>query len=154
MADDGIKDVLSAAAYAAAMVYGTLAITDESNTTTFEYLACRAPAASTDITVIGAQLGIVLADQARAQNPAFTNPVYPQGAMVPCLRQGRVWVNSESAVTDGTAPYVRYGAGGSGIDGNFAGASGANLAQMPSTQAVFRGTTAAAGYAVVEIDLV
>jgi hypothetical protein len=154
IADSGLKDILSAAAYAAAMVYGTLAITDEANTSTVEFLAARAPSASGDITVIGAQLGIVVADQARAQNPAVANPVYPQGAMVPCMRQGRIWVNAESACTDGTAPYVRYGAGGSGINGNFAGAAGANLAQMPSTQAVFRGTTTGAGYAVVEIDLV
>jgi hypothetical protein len=154
VADDGYKDVLSAAAFAAAMVYGILAITDETNTVGFDQLAARAPSASADITVVGAQLGVVVADQARAQNPAFANPVYPQYAAVPCMRKGRIWVNAETACTDGTSPYVRYGAGGSGINGNFAGAAGANLAQMPSGQAIFRGTTSGAGYAVVELDIV
>jgi hypothetical protein len=157
IADDSeVKDVLSAAAYAAAMVYGTLAITDETNTVGFDQLACRAPSASGDITVIGAQLGVVLADQARAQNPAVSTPQYPQFAMVPCMRKGRVWVNAETAMTDGAAPFVRFASGAGGtVLGSFRNsADTASAAQMPSTQAVVRGTTTGAGYAVIELDLV
>jgi len=152
--DIGNKDILSALAVAAAIVFGTLVVTDETNTVGPDVLAGRAPAASGDITGIGQVLGIAVANQALPQNPAVASPQYPQNYSVPCLRQGRIWVNAESAMTDGAAPYVRYGAGVSNINGNFAGAAGANLALVPSTQAVIRGTTTAAGYAVIEANFV
>jgi hypothetical protein len=151
---DQAVDRLTALAYAAAIVFGTLVVTDETNTLGFDQLCGKSPGASTDITVVGAQLGIAQAQQSLPQAPLLANPTYPQYSAIPCVRMGRVWVNAETACVDGTAPYVRYGAGGSGVNGNFAGAAGANLAQMPATQAVFRGTTTAAGYAVVEMALV
>jgi len=156
IADSGeVLDILSAAAYAAAMTYGTLAITDETNTTTFEFLAARAPSASGDITVVGAQLGIVVADQARAQNPAFTLPVYPQYSSVPCMRRGRIWVNAETAMTDGSSPYVRFASGAGGTTlGNFRNsADTATAVQAATGQLLVRGTTTGAGYAVIEVNI-
>jgi hypothetical protein len=155
-ADNGeVKDVLSAAAFLAAMVYGTLAVTDETNTAGFDELACRAPSASGDITVVGKQLGVVLADQARAQNPAVANPVYPQYAAVSCLRLGRVWVNAETAMADGANPFVRFAAGAGGsILGNYGNtADTASAVQMAAGQQVVRGTTSGAGFAVIELNI-
>lgn len=154
--DSNVKDVLSAAAFAAALAYGILAVTDETNTLGFDQLAARSPSASGDITVVGAQLGVVLADQARAQNPAFTIPTYPQFAAVPCMRAGRVWVLAETAMADGANPFIRFAAGAGGtVLGSFRNsADTATAVQMAAGQAVVRGTTTAAGYAVIELDIV
>lgn len=156
LADDcQLKDVLSGMAFLAAMVYGTLGVTDEANTVGFDQLAVRAPSASGDITVVGAQMGVVLADQARAQNPAVANPVYPQYAAVSMLRFGRIWVNAETAMADGANPFIRFAAGAGGsILGSFRNsADTASAAQMAAGQAVVRGTTVAAGYAVIELNI-
>ena len=156
LADDSqVKDVLSAAAFAAAINYGVLAVTDETNTLGFDQLACRVPSASTDITVVGAQLGVVLADQARAQIPAVALAQYPQFAQVSCLRQGRVWVNAETAMTDGANPFIRFATGTGTVLGSFRNsADTATAAQLAAGQAVVRGTTSGAGFAVIELDLV
>lgn len=155
IADDGDKDVLSAVNVLAAVNYGILVVTDETNTAGFDALACKAPGASTDITVMGAQLGIVLADQARAQNPAVATAQYPIQSAVPCLRKGRVWVSAETAMVDGSNPFIRYTANGALYVGNFRNdADTGKAAQLPSGQAVVRGTTTGAGYCVIEIDLV
>jgi hypothetical protein len=149
-----VKDVLSAAAYAAALAYGILVVTDETNTLGFDQLTARAPSASGDITVVGAQLGVVLADQARAQNPAFSVPTYPQFASVPCMRLGRVWVLAETAMADGANPFVRFAAGTGTQLGAFRNsADTATAVQMAAGQAVVRGTTSAAGYAVIELNI-
>lgn len=157
LADDcQVKDVLSASAYLAAMNYGTLAVTDETNTAGFDQLCAKAPASSGAISTMGLQLGVVLADQARAQNPAVATAQYPQYSAVPCLRKGRVWVNAETAMADGLNPFIRFAAGGGGsVLGSFRNdADTASAIQMVSGQAVMRGTTTGAGYAVVEMDLV
>ena len=154
MADDcQVKDVLSGMAYLAPIIYGVLCVTDEANTAGFDQLAAKVPSAAADITTVGAQLGVSLAQQAIPQNPAVAVPSYRQYDAVSCLRMGRVWVNAETAMADGLNPYIRYGAGGSGYNGSFAGAAGANLAQMAAGQAVVRGTTSGAGYAVIELNI-
>ena len=105
--------------------------------------------------MMGAQLGVVVADQARAQNPAVSTPQYPQYASVPLMRKGRIWVNAEQALTDGTNPYIRYTVNGALYVGNFrADADTSKAAQLTSGQAIVRGTTTAAGYACIELDLV
>lgn len=152
---DQVKDVLSAINFAAAMNYGIMGVTDESNTGGFDALAVKAPAASTDITVVGAQLGVVLADQGRAQNPAVATAQYPIQSAVSLLRQGRVWVNAETAMADGANPFIRYTVNGALFVGNFRNdADTAKAAQMAAGQAVVRGTTLAAGYAVIELAIV
>lgn len=156
IADNGQKDVLSALAVAAAINYGTLVVTDETNTAGFDQLAGKAPGASTDISVVGAQLGVALADQARAQNPAVATPQYPQYAAVPCLRKGRVWVLAETAMVDGANPFIRFAAGAGGtVLGSFRNsADTATAVQMAAGQAVVRGTTTGPGYCVIELDIV
>jgi hypothetical protein len=157
VADNGYKDVLSALAVAAPMIYGTLAVTDETNTLGFDQLACRAPNASTDLSVVGAQLGLVLADQGRAQDPTnANNPQYPLNAAVPCLRKGRAWVYAETAMVDGSNPFIRFatGAGGTVLGSFRNSADTATAAQLTAGFAVVRGTTTGPGYCVIEFDLV
>jgi hypothetical protein len=154
--DLGKKDILSALAVAAAITFGTLVVTDETNTLGADVLAGRAPAASGDVSTVGGILGVAVANQALPQNPAVTNPVYPQYYAVPCLRQGRIWVNAETAMTDGLAPFVRFASGAGGtILGNFRNsADTATAVQIAITQGIVRGTTTAAGYAVIECNFV
>lgn len=154
IADDGVKDVLSALAVAAAIPYGVLVVADETNTGGFDQLAAKVPAASTDITVVGSVLGIVLADQARAQDPSVAVATYPINSAVPCLKKGRCWVLSETAVVDGTPVFARYSANGplTQLGSIRADADTAHAAQVPGM--IFRGTYATAGFVVVEINLV
>lgn len=150
------KDILSALAVAAAIIYGTLVVEDSANVGGADELAGRAPSASGDITSVGLAIGVAIADQARAQNPNVATPQYPQFSAVPCMRVGRIWVNAETAMTDGVAPFIRFasGAGGS-ILGNFRNsADTATAAQLPATQGIMRGTTSGAGFAVFECNFV
>jgi hypothetical protein len=158
IADSGFKDVLSAINVAAEIPYGLLAVVDSSNTSDFSELAVKLPAASTDITTAGKQLGVVLADQARAQNPAVSGPQYPQNSAVSCGRKGRFWVQPESAVTDGGKVYCRWQTGDNGSQpGAFGGVLDTSVVgNALLTGAVWRGTYAyvSGGYAVIEMDLV
>lgn len=148
------KDVLSALAVLAAITYGTLVVTDEANTLGFDQIAGKAPSLTTDISVIGSALGVAIADQARAQNPAVSVPQYPIQAAVPCLRRGRIWVLAETALADGSLPFVRFTVNGALYLGNFRNDADAGKAvQLPGGGAVVRGTTAGAGYAVIELNL-
>jgi hypothetical protein len=154
-ADSGFKDVLSAINVAAAVGYGLLMVVDASNTSDFSELACKVPAASTDITVVGKQLGVSMADQGRAQNPAVSGPQYPQNSAVSCGRKGRFWVQAESAVVDGAKVYARWQTGDNGtVAGAFGGILDTSVVgNALLAGAVWRGSYAA-GYAVIEMDLV
>lgn len=154
LADDSeVVDRLSIIAVAAAIPYGVLVVRDGTNTVGFDQLAGKLPALATDITVAGSALGIAQADQARAQSALFSVPTFPQGTVLPVLRQGRIWVKSESAVVDGGAVFARFasGAGGSQLGAIRADADSASAAQVPN--AIFRGSYAA-GFCVVELNLV
>lgn len=154
-ADDGFKDVLSGLAVAAAMGYGLLAVRDLSNTGGFDQLAVKVPAAAADITTLTRPVGIVLADQARAQNPAVAAAVYPQYAAVPCCRQGRVWVSAETAVVDGAPVYARFATGDNGtVPGQLGGILDTSVVgNALLAGAVWRGSYASAGFAVVEMNI-
>ena len=154
LADGGFRDVVSALAVAAAVPYGLLVVTDTSNTADVQHRAAKVPALATDITAAGSALGVVLAQQAIAQNPAVTGPQYPQYFALPILRQGRVWVYAEEAVTDGAGCYVRFASGAGGTQaGSFrADADSTTAALLPNAK--FVSTTTAAGYAQVELNLV
>lgn len=148
-----VVDRLSVKAVAAALPYGLHAVIDSSNTADFGNLAAKLPGSAADIT--NKSLGVIVADQARAQNPAVTPAQYPQYSAVPVGRKGRYWVQSESAVSDGGKVYARWQ---SGDNGTVVGAYGGILdtsvvgnAQVPG--AVWRGSYSA-GFAVVEMDLV
>ena len=158
IADSGPKDVLSAINVAAAIPYGLLAVVDASNTGSFEELACKLPAASADITTVGKQLGVVMADQARAQNPAVSGPQYPISSAVPCGKVGRFWVQPESAVVDGGKVYARWQTGDNGTQpGAFGGVLDTSVVgNALLANAVWRGTYAyvSGGYAVIEMLLV
>lgn len=149
------RDFLSAKAVAAAVSYGLLMVVDASNTSDFGNLACKVPAAAADITTAGLQLGVSVADQARAQNPAVNTAQYPQYSAVSCGKAGRYWVVSEGAVTDGGKVYVRWQTGDGGtVHGSFSNTLDTSVVgNALLANAVWRGTTAAAGFAVVELNL-
>lgn len=153
-ADDGIKDFLSALAVLAAIPYGVLVVKDAANTGGFDKLAGKVPAASSDITTLGLILGVATADQARAQDPSVAVATYPINSCVPVMKQGRVVVLSETAVVDGVQAFARFatGAGGSQKGAFRADADTATAAAVPG--AYWRGTTTAAGFAVLDVDFV
>lgn len=155
LVDLGLKDVLSCVAVAAQIAYGLLAVIDSSNDGDFSKLAVKVPGAGADIAA-GKTVGIVLADQARAQDPSVAAAVYPQYSAVPCARKGRVWVASETAVTDGGSVYGRFATGDNGtVPGTLGGVLDTSVVGNKLVpNAVWRGTTSAAGYACVEVDFV
>lgn len=148
-----IKDRLSVKAVAAALIYGLHTVIDSTNTLDFANLAGKLPASAADIT--NKSLGVVVADQARAQNPAVATAQYPQFSVAPIGRKGRYWVVSESAVVDGAKVYARFTTGDNGaIVGSYGGILDVTVvgnAQVPN--AVWRGSYVA-GYAVLELDLI
>jgi hypothetical protein len=148
-----IKDRLSVKAVAAALPYGLHAVIDSANTLDFANLAAKLPASAADIT--NKSLGVIVADQARAQNPAVGSAQYPQYSVAPAGRKGRYWVVSESAVVDGAHVYARFQTGDNGtIVGSYGGILDTSVvgnALVPN--AVWRGSYSA-GFAVLELDLV
>jgi hypothetical protein len=154
--DVGYKDDLSVVAASATLPYGRLIVKDSAKTAGFDKLAGKLPAAGADITTGGNAFGVALADQGRAQDPTFAVPTYPQFAMVPCRRKGRVWVIVEEAVADNDPVYVRFADGTvTGNNGGFRkSADTATAALLPN--AVYRGASISVGgvlYAVVQLSL-
>lgn len=151
--DIGVKDDLTGLNVAAAIPYGVLAVLDSSNTSDFGHIGIKVPAASADITTLGKALGVVLADQARAQDPSVTPAQYPINSAVSVRRKGRVWVLVEEAVSNGDQAFARYaaGAGGTQLGAFRKSADTATAAAVPN--AYYRSNALAAGYAVLEIEL-
>lgn len=157
IADLGLKDVVSAIATAAAFPYGLLGIIDTANSAAgYAELSAKLPSAVTDFTTnVLKQLGVCLADQARAQDPSVAAAVYPIGSAVPFLRKGRVVVQAETAVTAGTKVYGRFATGDNGTQpGAFGGILDTSVVgNALLANAVWVDTTSAAGFAVLEINL-
>jgi hypothetical protein len=154
--DTQIKDVLTGKCVASAMPYGLLAVVDTTNTADFANLAVKLPYSSASITTPPGAVGVVVADQARAQNPNVAAAVYPQYSAASIGRKGRFWVQAETAVADGAKVYARWQTGDNGtVVGAFGGILDTSVvgnALLPN--AVWRGTYASAGFAVLELDLV
>lgn len=155
-ADGGIKDKLSALTVLAAISYGLLGVVDSSNSGGFDNLAVKVPSSSADITTPTRQLGVVMADQARAQAPLIGTAQYPRYSAVPLARVGRLWVVSETAVTDGRPVYARWTTGDNGtVAGTLGGILDTSVVgNALLSNAVWRGTYAAPGFAVVELNIV
>lgn len=150
IADDmRATDFLSCIAAAAALPYGVCVVRDETNTAGFDQLAAKLPASSGDM-ANGSVLGIVAADQARAQDPSFAVATYAQGDVVPVQKAGRIVVLSETAVTDGQPVYARISANGglTQLGALRADADGGHAVLMPN--AIWIGTSSAAGLTVLE----
>lgn len=149
-----VKDMTSALAVAASIPYGVLGVRDVSNIGQGGVeIAVKVPSASTDITVVGSALGVVVADQARSQDPTVALPTYPRYAAVPMGRVGRFWVVVEEAVVAGDQAFVRYAAGSFTQLGAFRkSADTATAAALPGAYYV-SSQSVAGGYAVVELSL-
>jgi hypothetical protein len=150
-----VKDITSALAVLAPMIYGTLGVADAANTQGFDNQAVKTPAASADITTVGTPKGFVVCDQARAQDPTNpTNPQYPQNSAVPLMRQGRIALYAETALVDGSNPFIRFTANGALYTGNVRNDADAGKAvQMPAGYAKVIGNTTGAGFAVIELNI-
>lgn len=153
-ADLAMKDALTGLAVAAALPYGVLVVKDLSNTSGFK-LAAKLPSASTDITVAGSILGVVMADQARSQDPSVATAQYPRYSAVPAMRYGRIWVQVEEAVVAGDQAFARFasGAGGTQLGAFRKSADTATAAAVPNAYYVSSQTTIG-GYAVLEVQFV
>ena len=154
-----VRDTLSAINVLAAIPFGVLAVHDTANGAGFDALACKVPDSAALITALGSALGVVMADQARAQDPNVAVPTIPIKSAVSCGRKGRFWVLSETAVEDGDPVYVRFLANGAltqlGAFRNDADTTAGpvdHAALLPGAR--WRGKVAAPGYAVIEMDLV
>ena len=78
--------------------------------------------------------------------------LYKNGAPVGCLLRGRIWVNSETAVTNGDAVYLRFkGDGSTKFAGAFRNTSDSGTAVLVPG-AVWRTVAAAPGLAIIDIN--
>jgi hypothetical protein len=151
--DLGKKDITTGLAVAAAIPYGVLGVRDTTNTSGTT-VAVKVPALAADITTLGSALGIVVADQARAQDPSVAAAVYPINSAVPLGRYGRYWVLVEEAVNAGDQAFVRFASGSGGTQlGSFR--KSADTATAAALANAYYVTTQATigGYAVVEVQL-
>lgn len=141
-ADIGLDDVISAIA-SENIPYGVAVALDSGE---YPKLLGKLPTADTDVI-----LGIAVADQNRAQNPAVAQPTYLEKSAVGLMKQGRIYVKvgvGGAAVTGGQV-YVRHASGQLGEitsidDGNTVALAGAK----------FLSNAAAGEFAVVELDIV
>lgn len=110
-----------------------------------------------DGTVVGsltALAGVALLDMARSPlggtaNTQSGSGQYAANDDVPCMRRGRCWMYSETAVTQGNPVYVRVTAASTAVTGQIRDGAAANFVLHPT--AVFMNTTGAAGIALVEV---
>jgi len=72
-------------------------------------------------------------------------------SMASCLRKGRVYVQVEEAVVDGSPVYVRYAAGGNGAGSFRTSAGSSEAAQLPN--AVYRAAAGINGVSIVDLNL-
>lgn len=94
----------------------------------------------------GAVAGIVAFDSSR------TAVAFAASEAVPVVRQGRVWVSSETSALQGGAVYVRQASGaGSTIGAIRATPDGNTCALLPGAR--FASSTASAGLVLVELNL-
>jgi len=107
----------------------------------------RLPTASGDT-----YLGITVLDQTQEVQADDTHE-YTAGSAMAILRQGRIWVNVEDAVTAGGDVYVRYAASANGDQLGAIRSDGDSSSAAQLTGAVFATTQATpGGLAIVEIN--
>ena len=114
--------------------------------------SCDLPTVTGDVT-LGRALGIAVFDPAKEPNSALG---YKAGQMVQILRRGYIWMLTETDVAEGSAVFVRFatvtGSGTAPAIGKVRkDADTADAVALPG--AFFRTTLAAAGLAIVEINL-
>ena len=144
LADAGDNDVYSFVNPAVALPFGKLAVANGTDG------QVKLPTAADDITTAKLIAGVVLASQ-NMESDGSALADYPVGSVVPCLRKGRVIVQVEEAVTNGSDVFVRYAAGGNGL-GSFGDTAGTSeRAQLAGAR--YLTSAAANGLAVLEINV-
>lgn len=148
-----VQDKTSALAVAAAIPYGVLGVRDTSNTSGTT-VAVKVPALAADITTLGSSLGLVIADQGRAQDPSVVLPTYPINSAVSMGRVGRYWVQVEEAVNAGDQAFVRFATGSGGSQkGSFRKSADSTTAAALANAYYVSTQASALGYAVLELNL-
>ena len=111
---------------------------------------CKLPSSSGDVAKI---IGVSVLSHTNEQALGTNISNYPMGKDIPLLRKGRMWVKVEESVTAGSPVFVRFasGAGGSQLGAFRTSADTASAAQVMG--AVFAGSAAAGGVAIVELNL-
>jgi hypothetical protein len=143
------RDVISVNA-SVALPYGKLAV--RVSAASFDKIVAKLPTTALEITTVGSALGVVVADQARAQDPSVALATYPVNSAVPVIRKRRVWVVVEEAVVAGDDVYVRFAAGtGTELGAFRKSADTATAALLPGAK--FVTDAALGGYAVLELNL-
>lgn len=101
-----------------------------------------------------ASVGVALSDTIECPLGGSAVPQFPVKSAVPTLRQGRVWVKVEEAVTPASAVYIRYASGGGGTQlGSFRASADTATAALAPAGWAYRSSAGAAGFAILEINL-
>lgn len=108
---------------------------------------CASPAATADVTA--RLLGIAMYN-----DTARNGFGYEQYQGVTYMRKGLCWVPCESACVEGVQPFIRFAVGtGLILGAAYNAADTASCVQFGTPAIIFRNTLAAAGLALVEINL-
>ena len=153
--DVGNRDIVSATDPTEVVPFGAALVQGPTDT------SCRLPNASADGAML---LGIAIAEATKEQSltPGVVNNVnypagtvnYPPGTTISILRQGRVWVAVEEAVTPGSPVFLRYAASGSNTQaGTFRASADGSTAVQLTDGAVWRTSAQPGGFAVLELNL-
>jgi hypothetical protein len=149
------EDIISRTAENAVPVGGFVMLgTAAPGTTGVSPGQCKIIPDGTLVGALSALAGVALLDMARSPfggtaNTSSGSGQYAAGDSVPCMRRGRCWMYSETAVTQGNPVYVRVTAAGVAVTGQVRDGAAANFVLHPT--AVFLSTTGAAGIALVEV---
>jgi hypothetical protein len=148
LADNGPHDMGSKIA-TSAVPFGVGVVKRASPADTVEQ--CGVPTATADVTA--RPRGIALIDQTRKGPQAGNAGGYESGDIVSYLKQGRIWVAVEGAVSQDSSAFCRFasGAGGTQLGAWRADADTGTAVAFPT--AVFRTSTSGAGFAIVEVNL-
>lgn len=101
------------------------------------------PAASGDVTGVGRGVALLAPEKASGVG-------YKAGDIVNVLQSGRVWVQTETAVTAYVSPFVRFTANGGNNPGGYRNDADTARAVQPPGCRMFN-TIAVAGMAVLEL---
>lgn len=134
--DSGPKDVITCIAQEAIPFGSVVRISTQ---------YCELPDSSGEVTA--GEMGVAV------EGPVLASGVgYAIGDLVPVMRQGRIWVNTEQAVAAQADPFVRFAAGAGGsAKGAIRNDADTATAVAPSGISVYRGNTGA-GLAVLQLN--
>lgn len=143
LVDAGNTEKISRTANAVAVPFGKFVARRNAEGDSAEQ--CGLPTATADVTARGK--GFAIYDHTRKNGSG-----YEASDQVNIMRKGRMWVDCETAWTDGAAVFVRFAVpGATGLGSVRNDADTANAVALPGC--VFVGTGGSAGLAMIELNL-